>query len=232
MIAVGVLLGDLVLVEGMTLHFGHPYTNPVTFPTHPQTELLGTGAPGSLPWALIPGVDPASDDMTFTTDPFAPVLAETSLPAASVADFIDRAVDFCNNRLWGTLAATVIAHRRTLRDREATEAFERGIATLRYGTIVANGPATFPAAFCSPPWGAFPGHPANDIQSGFGFVHNTYLFASSEKTVFRVPFRTVPKPPWFVTHSRTREVYARLSALEAAPSPAKLPRIFLETLRG
>ena len=72
---------------------------------HPEAELLGAGVPGSLPWALIAGVDPGSDDLVFSTDPFAPVLAETPLGASSVADFIDRAVGFCNDRLWGTLAA-------------------------------------------------------------------------------------------------------------------------------
>ena len=77
---------------------------------HPEAELLGAGVPGkSLPWALIAGVDPGSDDLVFSTDPFAPVLAETPLGASSVADFIDRAVGFCNDRLWGTLAAAVIA---------------------------------------------------------------------------------------------------------------------------
>jgi acyl-CoA reductase-like NAD-dependent aldehyde dehydrogenase len=199
---------------------------------HPEAELLGAGAPGSLPWALIPGVDPAGEDIVFSTDPFAPVLAEAPLAASSVADFIDRAVSFCNDRLWGTLAAAVIAQPLSLRSREARAAFDRAISRLRYGTIVINGPTFYGFSLVSPPWGAFPGHQLSDIQSGRGVVHNTYLLARPEKTVLRAPFRTVPKPPWYVTHRRCHEVFSQLTAFEAAASPAKLPGIFWATMRG
>jgi acyl-CoA reductase-like NAD-dependent aldehyde dehydrogenase len=199
---------------------------------HPEAELLGAGRPGSLPWALITGVDPGSDDLVFSTDPFAPVLSETPLAASSVAEFIDRAVRFCNDRVWGTLAASVIARPRSLRAPGTRAAFERGIATLRYGTIVVNGPTFYGFSLVAPPWGAFPGHDASDIKSGRGFVHNTYLLARPEKTVFRAPFRTVPKPPWFVTHSHCREVFSQLTAFEAAASPAKLPEIVFAAMRA
>ena len=53
----------------------------------------------------------------------------------------------------------------------------------------------------STPWGAFPGQPLNDVQSGRGFVHNTWLFERPQKSVIDGPFRVVPKPAWFVTHS-------------------------------
>ena len=199
---------------------------------HPEAELLGAGAPGSLRWALIPSVDPESDDLVFSTDPFAPVLAETPLAASSVPDFIDRAVSFCNDRIWGTLAAAVIAQPRSLRSPGTKAAFERAIATLRYGTIVINGPTFYGFSLVSPPWGAFPGHQLNDIQSGRGVVHNTYLLTHTEKTVLRVPFRTIPKPPWYVTHRRCHEVFSQLTAFEAAASPAKLPGIFWAAMRG
>lgn len=199
---------------------------------HPEAELLGARDPGSLPWALIAGVDPGSEEVVFATDPFAPVLAETPLAASSVADFIDRAVSFCNDRLWGTLATAVIARPLSLRSPETKAAFVRGIATLRYGTIVVNGPTFYGFSLVSPPWGAFPGHELSNIQSGRGVVHNTYLLTNTEKTVLRVPFRTMPKPPWYVTHRRCHEVFDRLTGFEAAPSPAKLPGIFWAAMRG
>ena len=31
------------------------------------------------------------------------------------------------------------------------------------------------------PWGAYPGHPPHDIQSGVGVVHNTLMFSRVEK---------------------------------------------------
>ena len=40
----------------------------------------------------------------------------------------------------------------------------------------------------SPTWGAYPGHTPEDIQSGSGVVHNTWLFDHPEKSVVRAPF--------------------------------------------
>jgi aldehyde dehydrogenase (NAD(P)+) len=199
---------------------------------HPEMELLGARADGRLPSGLITGVDPDSDDIVSSTDPFAPILSEVSLPACSVADFIDRAVGFCNDRVWGTLAAAVIAQPRSLRVPATRAAFERGIAALRYGTIVINGPTFYGFSLVSPPWGVFPGHKASEITSGRGVVHNTYLLAGSEKTVLRAPFRTVPKPVWWVTHRHSREVFTRFTAFEGATSPTKLLGIAQAAMRG
>ena len=199
---------------------------------HPERELLGAGMPGSLPWALITGVDPQDEDIVFTTDPFAPVLSETALDAASVAEFIAHAVRFVNDRVWGTLGVSLIVHPDSLRDPRTAAAVDSAIADLRYGTIVANGPTSMGFAYASVPWGAFPGHQATDIRSGRGFVHNTYLLAQPEKTVIRAAFRPVPNPPWVVTHRHSHEVFRRLSEFESAPRAAKLPAIFWDALKG
>ena len=61
--------------------------------------------------------------MVFTTEAFCSLFAETALDAASPAEFVDRAVDFANDGIWGTLGAgrwccsstgsvTCFAHRR------------------------------------------------------------------------------------------------------------------------
>ena len=199
---------------------------------HPEAELLGAGPPGSLPWALITGVDPRSDDIVFTSDPFAPVLAETALEASSVAEYIDRAVAFCNERVWGTLGVSLIVRPRSLKDPGTAAAVRRALADLRYGTIAVNGTPAYAFAFQSSPWGAFPGHTASDIQSGRGFVHNTYLLGQAEKTVIRSPFRTFPEPAYFPTHHRADEVCRGVASLEAQPGPAKLPAIFWNAIRG
>lgn len=199
---------------------------------HPEAELLGAGPPGSLPWTMIAGVDPLSDDIVFSTDPFAPVVSETALEAPSAAEYIDRAVTFCNERVWGTLGASLIVQPGSLKDPSTAAAFERALADLRYGTIAVNGTPAYAFAFQSPPWGAFPGHQASDIRSGRGFVHNTYLLAQPEKTVIRSPFQTVPEPAWFPTHHRPHEVCRRVALFEAEPDPAKLPAIFWNSIRG
>jgi hypothetical protein len=78
---------------------------------HPTARRFGDPQPGHLPWTLIPDVDPDNaDDICFTTEAFCSLVAETGLPASNPADFLDRAVAFANDTLWGTLGATIIVH--------------------------------------------------------------------------------------------------------------------------
>ena len=58
------------------------------------------------------------------------------------------------------------------------------------------------------------------------------MFSRIEKTVFRAPFRVLPKPVWFLTHKTANRLTSKLGAFEAAPSIAKLPGIFALALRG
>ena len=200
---------------------------------HPEAELFGARTRSNLPWVLIPGVDPDSDDeVCFTTEAFAGVFAETALEAPTVPEFVDRAVAFCNERLWGTLNATLVVHGASLRDQATAAAVERAVANLRYGTVSINHWAAVGYGLVSPPWGAFPGHHAADIQSGVGVVHNTPMFSRAQKSVVRSPFRAFPKPPWFVSHKTAHLLAAALTAFEADPSPLKLPEIFWLALRG
>lgn len=200
---------------------------------HPYAERFGERQGDQLPWALIPGVDPRNtEDITFTTEAFCGVFAETGLEAASVPEFIRKAVRFANETLWGTLNVTLIVHPKALRDPEVARAVEQAIADLRYGTVSLNHWAAAGYGLVITPWGAFPGHTRRDIQSGQGFVHNTLMFSRPQKTVVRAPFKVWPKPVWFATHRTAHKVTPRLVAFEAAPSFAKLPGIFSLALRG
>jgi hypothetical protein len=201
---------------------------------HPDTaEIFGVRADGKLPWMLIPGLDPAKrDDLCFTTEAFCGVCGETGLAAASVAEYIDRAVAFCNDTLWGTLNATLIVHPASLKDPAVRQAVDRAIAGLRYGTVSVNHWAAVGFGLVVTPWGAFPGHTPQDIRSGTGFVHNTLMFDRIQKTVLRAPFYVWPKPVWFATHRTTHRLAPKLYDFEAAPSLAKLPGILGLAMRG
>ncbi|HLQ10189.1 MAG TPA: aldehyde dehydrogenase family protein [Ktedonobacteraceae bacterium] len=201
---------------------------------HPEAEQYGTPAPEQLPWTLIVGVDPQNtDDICFTTEPFCGLFAETPIEAGSVAEYIDRAVAFCNDELWGTLNATILVHPASLKDPQIKEAVERAVANLRYGTVGVNYWAGTGFAFGTTTWGAFPGHPLYDIQSGTGVVHNTLMFAHPQKSVLRGPFRATPKPAWFVTQGKTaRKVFPKLIAIDAAPSPWKVPGVMWTAITG
>ena len=82
-------------------------------------------------------------------------------------------------------------------------------------------------AFATTAWGAYPGHPVTDIQSGRGFVGNAFLFAHPQKSVVRGPFVARPTPAWFVTnrHAGSRHAQAprlRGEALVGRSCPGSL----------
>jgi len=201
---------------------------------HPEsTRQFGEDSLGRLPWTFITDLDPAADDeICYSTEAFTSVFVETSIGADSPAAFLDRAVEFANQRLWGTLSASILIHPESLRDPETAAAFERAVADLRYGTVTINQWAAMGYGLVVTPWGAFPGHDLYDIQSGTGVVHNTMMFSRAQKAVVRVPFRVRPKPPWFVSHQTAHELGSKLTEFETDPSPAKLPAILWEALRG
>jgi hypothetical protein len=162
----------------------------------------------------------------FTTEAFCGLFAETALDAANAAEYLDRAVNFANEHLWGTLNATLIIHPKSLKDPAVAAALERAIANLRYGSIGVNYWAGTSYALGVTTWGAFPGHSIDDIQSGTGVVHNTLMFEQPQKSVVRGPFRTIPTPPWFVLRGKTAsKLFPKLVEFEAAPSPWKVPGI-------
>ena len=185
---------------------------------HPQSEWFGPDGEDDVPFTFIPDLDATKrDDIAFTTEAFCAVFGEVPLDAPrSVPAFLERAVDFCNDRLWGTLSASLIVHPRTLADPESREAIERAIDRLAYGSVVVNHWSAAPFAMISPPWGAAPGATPSDIQSGDGFVHNTYLIEDIAKTVVRGPFRPVLRPPWFHTHRTLNRLLPRAVPLIAS----------------
>lgn len=208
---------------------------------YPSAELLDDGAAG-VPRTFVPNVPPEGEQFCFREEAFGGVLSETRLPGADARSFLANAVAFCNDTLWGTLGANLIIHPSTMK--ELGGALEDAIAQLRYGCIAVNTWTGVGFLLAQTTWGAFPGHPRNDIQSGTGVVHNARLFDRPQKSVVRAPFypfprglahgqaAILPKPPWFITNKRAHEVTRKLTFFEAAPSPLKLPSIFISALRG
>jgi acyl-CoA reductase-like NAD-dependent aldehyde dehydrogenase len=201
---------------------------------HPEAKQFGAASGKHLPWMLIEGVSPdQQDDIVFTTEAFCGLFAETALPAASVPEYIERAVAMANESIWGTLNVTLLVHPKSLGDPAIAAAVEQAVADLRFGTVAVNYWAGVGFALGMTTWGAFPGHPLSDIRSGTGVVHNPLMFDRPQKSVMRGPWRAMPVPPWFVTRGRAgREVFRRLAYFEAAPSAGKAPGIALAALRG
>ena len=201
---------------------------------HPDAEQIGVANNQQLPWTLIADVDANNeDDICFTTEAFCGLFAETALDAPDTASYIDKAVTFANDTLWGTLNATILVSPSSLKDARVADVMERAIVNLRYGTIGVNYWAGIGYALGTTTWGAFPGHSLDDIQSGTGVVHNTLMFDKPQKSVIRAPFRITPTPVWFVTQGQKADkVFPLIVDLEVSPSPLKLPVILWAAIVG
>lgn len=199
--------------------------------TH-NVSKLGEAAEGQLPWTVVEDLDPRSGDALFTTEPFCPILSETALDARDAASFLDQALAFCNNTLWGTLSGVMFIHPRSEAVPEVGAAFERFLREVKYGAVAVNQWSGIVYGLVSTPWGAHPSSSLDNIQGGLGWVHNTYLLEGIEKVIVRGPLTVFPKPPWFVTHKKAHEVAEKMVAFEREPSPLKLPSIVLSALFG
>jgi acyl-CoA reductase-like NAD-dependent aldehyde dehydrogenase len=197
---------------------------------YPKALVVGEEREGAVPWTVIPDVQARAGEYALTNEAFCGVLAEVDLDAKSADEFLPKAVAFANESLWGTLSCMLLIDKRT--EREHRSAYEAAISGLRYGSIAVNAWAGMCYALVSTPWGAFPGHPPEDIQSGAGFVHNAYLFDHPEKAIVKAPFVMRPKPLYFANHQMLAPVGRKLLRLEASYGFGRLPSLVLSALRG
>ncbi len=206
---------------------------------HPEAELLG----GDVPRTLITELDPnAVDETCFTTEVFDPVLAQTSLPGDDATAYLRNAVRFCNEKLSGTLGATIIIHPREMHALAAD--LDEAIANLRYGAVGVNVWHAMAFLLAQTTWGAYPGHTVDDIQSGIGVVRNSLLFDDPEKSVTYGPFypfprswlhadlSLLPRPPWFVTNKTAQTTAKRVARFATDPGLLRVPGILVSALRG
>jgi aldehyde dehydrogenase (NAD(P)+) len=197
-----------------------------------QTERIGTPQAGELPWTLILDVDPKKPDPLFEIEPFCSVLSIAELEESDPIEFLGAAVKFANEQLWGTLTANLIVHPRLEKDPKFAAALDQAISDLRYGTVSINQWSGVSCALGSTPWGGHQSVTLEDIQSGLGWVHNTYMLEGIEKCVFRSPFTIFPTPLWFVDNARAHEVGPKIVRLLATDSWLGLPSLFWSALRG
>jgi aldehyde dehydrogenase (NAD(P)+) len=184
------------------------------------------------PWTVLEQIDVEGPEPWFKEEFFGPSTSVVPLPSKPVADYIRAAVTFCNERLWGTLAASVFAHPRTLADDHLGPVLDQAISDLRYGTIGVNAWSALGFGIQSTPWGAYPGHTEDDPQSGIGIVHNTFMLSDVEKTVIRAPWRPFPKPTWFSDNRSAPRVMEMLIEFETMPSVGRLLRVLGPALRA
>lgn len=197
--------------------------------THPEALLLGKATDDHLPWTIIPDLDPKlTDEICFRREAFGGLCGELSLDAKTIENYLDRAVDFVNNNLWGTLCAILIVHPKSLQQPSVAAAIDQAIAGLSYGTVSINLLAFYSTYFMVCPWGAIPGHDIYDIQSGIGKNFNFLMLDQVEKVVVSAPFKRIDP---LTIHSKRAHVFAKqLAGFEASPSWTKLTNMMLVAL--
>ncbi|MEB3293481.1 MAG: aldehyde dehydrogenase family protein [Synechococcales bacterium] len=160
-----------------------------------------------IPWTFIPQVSAQAGEWILTQEAFCGVLAEVTLPAQDVETYLQQAVAFGNETIWGNLGCMILVDPRS--QRCYATALENAIAQLQYGIIGVNIWAGTAFLFPGIAWGAFAGNPLEAVQSGRGFVHNTYLLEHPQKSVFYAPFQIFPTPTWFADHRNLKQVAQR-----------------------
>lgn len=193
---------------------------------------IGKPQTGELPWSFITHLN--ADDVHetfFQEEAFCSIIASVEVGNADPISFLQKATDFANHQLWGTLNATMIVHPKTLKNASNHAAFEQTIHQLKYGAISVN---TFIGLlFCTgAPWGAYPNSDAQNIQSGNDFVHNVAMLEGIEKAVLRAPLMVFPKPAWLSSHKKSLTTIKRLIAMEENASWTKVPGIVLAAMQG
>lgn len=196
---------------------------------YPQAQSLGDRT-AEVPWTVIPDVPPQKGEYALTTEAFCGVLAEVTLDAVDAPEFLAQAVPFANEIVWGNLSCMLLVDPTTQKQHRA--ALDAAIAELRYGAIGLN---VWSGAIFSVPsmtWGAFPGNPLDDISSGRGVVHNTYLFEHPQKSVLYAPFRITPTPLWFAEHPNLQQVARQYAKFLANSSWQNFFKLVLAVLKG
>jgi acyl-CoA reductase-like NAD-dependent aldehyde dehydrogenase len=227
------LMALRTVLEGMT-------TRPARYPgavdryrsfvdSHPRVELFGETDADRLAWALIRDLDPEDrEEMCFLQEPFCAVCAEVTLRSdGDLGRYLIAAARFLNERVRGTLGATLLVPRSVSRDPEGHRLIEEVIAGLRYGAIGVNYHPSASWVSGTTPWGGFQADDIDPAESGVGFTQNAMMLSHTEKSVLRAPlWGPLPAPVWLYGHGRAMcTTFSRLCAFEADPSVRKVPGI-------
>jgi Aldehyde dehydrogenase family len=200
---------------------------------HADVRKFGTAGEHALPWTLVLGLDAANDEeKNFSTEPFCSILSEVSIGGTDPEEFLNAAVPFANDRVWGTLNAMLFVHPKVEASPAAKAAIEGAIRDLRFGTVALNAWPALGYALVSTAWGGHPSATLANVQSGLGWVHNTVMLEDIEKSVVRAPLKPMPKQVYFPTHKTLDQVGRRLVDFESAPSWLKVPGLAVAALGG
>jgi acyl-CoA reductase-like NAD-dependent aldehyde dehydrogenase len=195
--------------------------------TNRKTDVLtvGSAVGGVLPWTIVPDLDPADEnEPLFSLEAFCPVLGEVQIGSGDSFEYLEDAVAFVNERVAGSLSATIFAHPRSLKDPGIAGAIERAVQGLRSGTVGVNSWPQLSFSLAGPPWGAHH-DPLDESQSRSGWVHNTAMLEGIDKCVVREIASARRKPMFAAGHPSALHLFNRLASLELKRSWRAVPGV-------
>ena len=132
--------------------------------------------------------------------------------------------------MWGTLNACIVIHPKLEKDAVVARELDRTIVRLRYGTVAINHWPAVCYGSTTMPWGGHSSASREDIQSGLGWVHNTFMLGGIDKSVVRGPLRAWPDPVWFPDNTSSTELGPLLVDLQQEPMWRKVPRMLFKAI--
>ena len=196
--------------------------------SHGDVEQLGERAPGLIPPTLPIGVDARDDLLSFEEESFCSLMATTELSTANPAEFLDDAVRFCNDRLDGTLNATLIGDPKT--EKEIGGALDRAVGgpPLRSdrGQCLGGGGVPARRHHVGGTSGEYPRRRAE--RHRLRPQRPAHRQAAEIRRAGSV--LPIPQPAWSVFHRSSAETLERAARMEAAQSAAKVPGLLSSAL--
>jgi hypothetical protein len=156
---------------------------------------IGEGIQYALLHVKLDETNSGGNRYALENEAFANVLAVVELkclddgesPSNLTKNFLEKAVKFCNEDLFGSLSCTVISPPAV-----PSNLLEKAIAGLEYGSVNINAWSPFGHRITSCTWGAYPGKYGGlgKSESGVGVVGNTLMLDESRilKSVVRAPW--------------------------------------------
>jgi hypothetical protein len=175
--------------QGINYYPGTDQTIQEVLECYPNALKFGKWTKDSQPLIFATDLDPTKNEPAFTREFWMTFAGQVSLEGDTPEQFLRNAIKFANQRLWGTLVATLFVDPVTLKSLEDTGVMKKAIDDLHYGNVTINVWPVITALAGQNSEGGYPGSTYNDIQSGNIITRNSLMLDKIEKTVFYGPFK-------------------------------------------
>ncbi len=183
-----------------------------------------------LPWTIIENLSPKKENIFFKRECFCSLFSIVEIHSQDIQDFSNKVLQFYNEKLYGNLSTSIFIDPKT--KAENKKIWNQFIEKLNYGCIGINCWAALSYAMGVTTWGAFPGNTLQNIKSGIGTVHNSFLIDFPEKSIVEAPFYSSLTPLWVPYHKNGFKTSKSLLEYEYKPTLKNMFKLFYEGIQG